>query len=163
MAKCIIICGQKGSGKTTLVVELIKESKNNYLFDINNEQKYNSIQNNCKGITDFEKFTLGLSKAKNCFIVFEEATIFFGYGRTQKEVLQLLVQARHRDLNIIFVFHSLTAVPNSLLPLCDYLFLKRTKDNPTSVERKYKDFPEVIENFNLLKNANLYDYEILEL
>lgn len=162
--KVIIICGQRGSGKTTLTKQIIEKHNSIYLFDINKEQSYLSIKNKAAGITDFKKFVEGTKNLENSFIIFEEATIFFNYGRTADEVTQLMVQARHRKLNLIFVFHSLLSLPTHLTSLADYILLKRTKDNPTTIERKFKDYEEIKAAFYALRdNPDIYATEIIEL
>jgi AAA+ ATPase superfamily predicted ATPase len=165
MSKSAIIVGQREVGKSTLLKDLISGLNNRYIFDINREHV--ELNNFAKGIEldDINAFFNRVKDVRNSTIVFEEATTLFKY-RSTMEVTKLLVQSstRHKNNNIFFVFHGLIYVPDDILTLCNYMFLKRTKGNPTSVLRKYDNYPEITEAYERLKNnPNFYDFEIIEL
>jgi AAA+ ATPase superfamily predicted ATPase len=165
MSKSAIIVGQREVGKSTLLKELIYNLQNKYIFDINRE--HTEFNNLARGeqLDDVNKFFDVVKSVKNSTIVFEEATTLFKY-RSPMEITKLLVQSstRHKNNNIFFVFHGLIYVPDDILTLCNYMFLKRTKGNPTSVYRKYDNYQEIIEAYKSVEiNPDFYHYEIIEL
>jgi hypothetical protein len=163
MSKSIIIVGQRESGKSTLLQSLIKDCNNLYIYDINRE--HTQFNNSAKGVDDIDKFYDIVKDKRDSTIVFEEATTLFK-SRSVLEVTKLLVQSstRHKNNNIFFVFHGLIPLPEDILFLCNYMFLKKTKGNPTAIKRKFKDYDEIIEAFNSVNsNKDQYYYEIIEL
>lgn len=165
MSKSSIIVGQREVGKSTLLKELLSGLNNRFIFDINRE--HTELNNLAVGeqLDDINKFFDRVKDVRNSTIVFEEATTLFKY-RSPMEITKLLVQSstRHKNNNIFFVFHGLIYVPDDILTLCNYMFLKRTKGNPTSVLKKYDNYPEIIEAYQSIKNnKDFYYYEIIEL
>lgn len=82
---------------------------------------------------DFMQFAL---LRKNTTIVVEEATIFFE-GRTSKATRKLIVDKHHAKNNIIFMFHSISAVPPRIMQMADTIVLFKTGDEEKEVSRKY--------------------------
>jgi SpoVK/Ycf46/Vps4 family AAA+-type ATPase len=156
----ILLCGGKGTGKTTKVKELLKEANlPAFIYDVNNE--YSEAP-----LPDIQSFLDQAVKKKNCAIVFEEATIFFSSKGRSEELLNILVRSRHNKTFCILVFHSLRSIPVYILELSNYLILKYTADNKTAVEAKYKDFPELInifEEVQIQSESNFHYSEILNL
>jgi len=165
MSKSSIIVGQRECGKSTLLQYLIEDLPNLYIFDLNRE--HTRFNNLAKGdeLDDINKFFIRVQNVRNSTIVFEEATTLFKY-RSPMEITKLLVQSstRHKNNNIFFVFHGLIYVPDDILTLCNYMFLKRTKGNPTSVLKKYDNYPEIIEAYESLKtDPDHYAHRLIEL
>lgn len=165
MSKSIIIVGQREVGKSTLAKSLIKDLPNKFIFDINRE--HTELNNFARGneLDDINIFFNRVKDIRNSTIFFEEATTLFKY-RSPMEITKLLVQSstKHKNNNIFFVFHGLMYVPDDILTLCNYMFLKRTKGNPTSVLKKYDNYPEIVEAYLSIKdNPDFYHYEIIEL
>jgi Cdc6-like AAA superfamily ATPase len=150
MSKCIIIVGGTGTGKTTEVCKMLTQlqSRQNYIFDVNNEQKYTLFSNKWNKDCDFEKFIESLQNVRNSNIIFEEATIFFSHGSSTTQIKKLLVQKRHTNNILFFNFHSLRQVPLFILDFCDLLILGKTKDNPQNIRVKFEEFEQVYTAFN---------------
>lgn len=144
--KCIIIAGGTGSGKTTIVKQLLAAHKGNKLiYDVNNEYGQEFI-----AMDEFFKKAL---RAENSIIVFEEATIFFSTSGGQIEMRELLVRKRHSNNLFIFNFHSLSQIPLYILMFCDKLIMKKTNDQLQQVERKFKNNMKIYEAYSDVYNS----------
>jgi energy-coupling factor transporter ATP-binding protein EcfA2 len=158
-----IIVGSTGSGKTTCVVDFLNIIKNRqkHIFDVNAEPVYM----NCKLYKDgdFSKFVEEMNKVKNSVIVFEEATIFFSNWKLSENVLKILVQKRHKNNLIFFVFHSLRTVPVSITDFCDVLILFKTLDRETLVKSKYKNDPKIIVAYEKAQKLPKYGKVIINM
>ena len=154
----ILIVGAKGTGKTTAVKNAIQAAGLPvFIYDIN--QEYGSLP-----VPSMDEFTEQASRLKRCTIVFEEATIFFSTRGRSENLLKILVQSRHNKTITILVLHSLRAVPVYILELSNAMILKNTNDNPTAVEGKFGDFPEIIEAFREnKKTAEIDRYQSKEI
>lgn len=149
----VIIVGQTGTGKTTLIKSILKRaSKPFFIYDINGE--YESNLNRLNKYSEFKEFLQAAALKTSTAIVFEEATIFFRHTHSEAEMLDLLIRKRHTRNLILLNFHSLKAVPKNILDFCNFLVIKKTNDNKQDVFRKfgpgeiYQAFLEVQENEN---------------
>ncbi len=130
----IIVCGARGHGKTTLVKKIIAPTDKGRLLvnDINRE--YYNPPRKPMPIDDF----LGVAcSMEDTVIVFEESTIFFSTRGRNEAVIQLLVESRHTNNFLIFVFHSIRSIPNYIVELVDKIYLFHTNDKPEIVKQKY--------------------------
>jgi hypothetical protein len=128
---------------------------------VNNEYK-EYAPSNISGI-EFKKF-LALSKdKKNTCIVFEEATIFFSHAGSSEDIKNLLVRKRHTNNLIILNFHALRQVPLYILDFTNYMNLLNTNDNPATIEKKFGDFPEIIDAYRDLQEENIkYNKKVIK-
>jgi energy-coupling factor transporter ATP-binding protein EcfA2 len=151
--KCTCICGGPGSGKSTLMKQLIKDIPKEYLllYDINNEHpELNRYGNDLPKIDDFI-FQAHLSK--NAIIICEEATIFFTSHNRTDEMLDLLGRRRHTGNGIILIFHSLRQVPDYMLSFINYLIILKTNgDTEDKIDRKF-DNPDVLDAYRRINSA----------
>lgn len=146
MSKCIIIAGGTGSGKTTLVKKYIATSKRKKLiYDVNNEYGYPYVK--------MDDFLRSAIKAENSLIVFEEATIFFRTSGVDNELREMLVRKRHTNNVFLFNFHSLSQVPLEILMFCDYFIIKKTNDQISQMERKYRGNLPIFKAFQEVHNS----------
>lgn len=160
MSKLIIVCGGTGSGKSKLVNSRLllndvvlnngkdnyrpnKNSRSQYIFDINNEYILPTDAGGMKPQTrhiscNAEQFILNAKKIKNTNIVWEDAT---GYvrGKQQKELIQLVQQRRHSFNNWIFLFHSINRIPPEIFEFSNYVFIFKTGDNLKAIEQKFNN------------------------
>lgn len=146
MSKCIIIAGGTGTGKTTLAKTLInKRTKNILIYDVNNEYGY--------PYTDMVSFLNKAKRVKNHVILFEEATIFFSTSGGEKNVREIMVRKRHTNNILIFNFHSLSQIPLYILMFCDYLFIKKSNDQISQIERKFKGNANIFKAYAEVYNS----------
>ncbi|MCH2225788.1 MAG: hypothetical protein MK066_13545 [Crocinitomicaceae bacterium] len=102
------------------------------------------------------------SKVKNVCIVFEDATKYI-YGKLSESVKNLVYDSKQRNLNIIFYYHSLAAVPLDLVRIADFLVLHKTGDNIKNVKGRYP-IDDLEEVFEFLKASdNQYERVLIPL
>jgi len=148
--------GQTGAGKTTFVKKKIlnrlltgEYDIKPFIFDPNGEYiEYGSEKN-----TSFKDFINECMNREKSLIVFEEATIFFRHGVNSEQIMNMLVRKRHTQNIIVLNFHALRQVPAHILDFTDYLTLFRTKDNPNIIYNRFKDYPEVIQLYEVLSSV----------
>lgn len=139
--KSFIIVGMTGTGKTTEAKKLMRKFPKfkKRIFDFQQEYGYPRMSKN--------EFMAEALKSKGSFILFEEATIFFRTKYTSDDVIELLVSKRHDKNVIVFIFHGLRFIPNDILSLIDYVFIKKTNDNPSYIDKKFQDYPSILRGY----------------
>jgi hypothetical protein len=78
--------------------------------------------------------------ANNCQIVFEDATKYVG-SKLSKDMKKFVLDSKQKNLDLIFIFHSLGSVPPDLIRVADTLTLFKTNEGEPSKD-KYP-FPEI--------------------
>lgn len=98
---------------------------------------------------------------RNVTIYFEDSTKYVS-GRLQGSLKNLIYDSKQKNLNLVFFFHSLAAVPPELIRIADNLVLHKTGDNK-SVVRRYTidDLEEIMDE--LRKSENQYERFIIPL
>ena len=156
----IIIVGGTGQGKSTFVNKnLLKNqikknqfnkdvfclspaSRNQYIFDINNEYILpddSVLRPHMRNVNcDDKQFINNCAQVKNTNIVFEDASGFLR-GKQSKQVARLIVGRRHTNNNYIILFHSINRVPPELMEYCNYFVLFKTNDNLKDIDQKFKN------------------------
>jgi len=131
----ILIVGGRGHGKTTWVRKFTTKAHPDALLmhDVSGMHKdYYK-----KPLLKFNDFTKLLSSVEQCLFAFEEATIFVPHS-PNPDIKEACVTSRYRGNTILFVFHSLRAVPRYILDLSNKLILMKTNDTETLVETKFE-------------------------
>lgn len=159
--KGILVVGMRGSGKTTKIKSMLEKThpESRLVYDINKE--YLNLYK--KPFVNFDLFTEQAIKVKHAFIVFEEATIFLSNRGSNQDIRQLLVQARHNDNTLLFVFHSLRSIPKYVFDLCDYVILHKTNDNEAVISSRFEheEFTQCflrVKNMAFIKGTNNKQY-----
>lgn len=158
----IIIAGKTGEGKSEVIKRMIK-GKPCYVFDLYNEYGLRTKYKGQKPINltskeeavrsrhiggDFYKFAEKTLTKENTVVVFEEATGFLN-GRIDKIFRKIITNKMFTNNVYIFVFHTITDIPPSLMRLTDYIVLFKTLDERYNVEKKY---PRLLQAFDKLKS-----------
>lgn len=79
---------------------------------------------------------------RNTIVVFEDATKYIGSTVT-KEVKRFILDSKQKNLDLIFVFHSLKDLPRDLIRIMDYITICKTGDRyNSSLRNKYPDIVE---------------------
>ena len=73
----------------------------------------------------------------NALLIFDDATNYIDYFRDES-ILRLITLRRHRNVDSIFVFHSLKAVPTDLYKYSTHLLLFPTQDSEQELKRLSK-------------------------
>jgi len=118
MSKLVAITGNTGTGKTTLVKQIIKKFKRVAIFDINNE--YNGLGRCFFDTMELLKF---LERNKRMLVVIDEATAFFSYRAYSNELNRLLQLRRHNGHFFIFIYHSNNFIPKYLRMYLNYVIV----------------------------------------
>jgi ABC-type dipeptide/oligopeptide/nickel transport system ATPase component len=157
MPKLFLFIGGTGTGKTTLVHSKLKllPSHEKFVFDI--QKQY--LQYDETDYGNFKNFVSKIEHAKNSAIVVEEATAFLKHHSVGAKFIEIILSKRHRN-NIFFLcFHSLRSVPIDILDFTDFIFLKKTKENPTLLFTKFKEYPEILKAVKMVQsNSDKYFY-----
>lgn len=164
----VAVVGMTGTGKTTFVSKLIKKYEKQgytpFIFDINKEFLYLTISGVKRQDGDIDKFVTEADAREKSIITVEEATIFFTNPKRSEKLLKQLVQKRHKNNIIIYVFHSLRALPVTIRDMINYLVLFKTSDNVTLINSKFKDDTDILEMFNEVQDAiDYHTCEVLEI
>ncbi|MBO0930351.1 hypothetical protein [Fibrella aquatilis] len=177
----VLRVGFPRTGKTVHLKRLIEtagQKKGVLIYDINNEAKYQDYPQitlaqlakwKSTGIyrifSDDDQAVLAAiyKYAYNCMVVFEDATAYIK-PNVQDEIRKLLVSRRHRNLDLLFTFHSLNRVPKQLYEMTNLLVLGKTSDGIENGGTLQK-----VPNFELVKAAwqrvqaheSRYHYEVI--
>ena len=132
--KAFIVVGMTGSGKSTLVKQMIKNVDVSRLWvnDVNGEYFPD------RPYIPTDKFLEQTLKLQRCVIVFEEATIFFSNRGNVRDMRELLVRKRWTESVIIMIFHSIRTIPHYIYDLCNGVFVFRTNDARDLVAAKHE-------------------------
>lgn len=163
MSKAHIICGMTGTGKTTLVQNLIRHVPNKqafFIYDINNEYR-EFFQ---YPLMDFEDFAYKSTLLNNAVIIFEEATIFLdGRFVSDRYIQKTLILKRHRNNFIFLIFHAVAEIAPFAYRLSNYITLFKTNDLPDLSARELRD-PRLKPIMERVKhNKNMFYHETLKI
>jgi len=190
--KVILIVGNRATGKTDFSKNLLFKMSNHFpkslvvdTFDSdvwsnlktwNNPQNMNINVNNIP-IQKFKNWKSGIGKmfssdtskimtqiskyAMNTFIIFEDATKYIG-SRLQDDMRRFVLDSKQKNLDLVFIFHSLASVPPELVRVSDILILFKTSEGKISPSKyPWARIPEMMNE--LRKDPNQFAYQILQL
>jgi hypothetical protein len=164
MSLVTLIAGGQGTGKTTFVKSCILNPKRAVILDINNEYKELDKLGCLRIVKDFQNRLKDIVNLPQITLIVEEATIFFSNRKYDKNLCEMIVRKRHLQSDIFMLYHSLTDIPDYLLRISDFLWVFKTKDNPTRIEQKYKDFADVKKSFyEVRKNKDIHFHYAIKL
>ncbi|MCO5258685.1 MAG: hypothetical protein M9916_00900 [Crocinitomicaceae bacterium] len=99
--------------------------------------------------------------SKNTFIVFEDATKYIG-SKLTTDVRKFVLDSKQKNLDLVFVFHSLMAIPPELIRISDILILFKTND--AKLPAKYDSWPNIEQiRLKLKASDNRYINKAIEL
>lgn len=155
MSQCIVIIGKKKTGKTTKVVEILRQfpQMGKYIFDVNNEYTAEfGVPNNYRGPLDMDAFLESCSRLKNSIIVCEEAAPYLGQKNSQlRKIMQL---SRHTGNVVLIILHQVSDLPSDIYGRIDYVCLFKTQDFSASLDRKFRTNEQFMTEFQKVKNAD---------
>lgn len=173
----ILICGMPGTGKTTLAKEMVRNKEKVIVFDfagntwtefpIMNPILIPALKKGIKRIVghDTDIAMKKLPKYRNGFLVFDDATNYVDYFR-DKNLIQILTLRRHRNVDSIFIFHSLRTIPVDFYKYSSYLILFKTNDTEKEIKNlmKLTKFDEILKAYQELKDSkNKHESKIIKL
>lgn len=163
MNDLILVIGGTNQGKSYYIKECIQSPEVPcFVYDVQNCYGNSSTKEGdlilnlpigttdrrCRWFGNKNEFIQLALLRKNTTIVIEEATIFFE-GKTEEATRELIVNKHHDRNNIIFMFHSINAVPPRIAEMADKVVLFKTGDQVKNIERKFASY---LPYFNSLKN-----------
>lgn len=190
--KVILIVGNRGTGKTDFVKNLIHSQMQTFpkqlIVDTFDSDVWHNLQtwNNPQGFNieipviqgkDLGRWRKGIARmfsaeikpmlaqiqegAKNTFLVFEDATKYVG-SRLTDDMRKFVLDSKQKNLDIVFIFHSLASIPPELVRVSDILVLFKTNEGKVS-ETKYPwgEIPKMMEL--LRKSVDKYKNLVLQL
>lgn len=99
---------------------------------------------------------------KNSLVIFEDATKYVG-STLKKELKRFLLDTKQKNIDLIFVFHSLKDLPRDLIRVMDYLILGKTGDKyGPSLRNKYPDEVETAHK-KVMSSVNKYEKITLQI
>src|SRR5690554_2176671 len=108
-----------------------------------------------------EMMSIIQAHARNTFIVFEDATRYIG-SKITDDVNNFVLDSKQKNLDLVFVFHSLTSIPPDLVRIADILVLFKTNEGKIS-DAKYP-WPEIPKAMKELRQStNRYSYKVIQL
>lgn len=182
--KVILVAGARGTGKTGLLKKLIKSSPlpKKLVVDTFDSAPWATMEthddpegiNTLVPIMDPERlpqwksglyrtfssdtnrmFELIDSSVVNALVVFEDATKYIG-SRLSDEMRRFVYDSKQKNLNLVFVFHSLASIPPELVRCADFITLFKTNEGkPSDKKYPFPDLPLVMDH--LRQSSNRYE------
>lgn len=190
--KVILIVGNRGTGKTDYVKNLILSQMQTFpkqlVVDTFDSDVWHNLQtwNNPQGFNievpviqgkDLGRWRKGIARmfsaeikpmlaqiqegAKNTFLVFEDATKYVG-SRLTDDMRKFVLDSKQKNLDIVFIFHSLASIPPELVRVSDILVLFKTGEGDVSKTKyPWAQIPKMMEL--LRKSVDKYKNLVLQL
>jgi KaiC/GvpD/RAD55 family RecA-like ATPase len=99
----------------------------------------------------------------NAVIIFEDATKYIG-AKLNRHMYRFLIDSKQKNLDVLFVFHSLAACPLDLVRIANFIILFKTKEQMNATLRGKFPFPEIPMAFERVQNCdNRYFHESIAL
>lgn len=164
-ASCIVIIGANGTGKTTLLKQILLTAPQRAIvvtpdciewtdtlpdgterFPINQLQKrtdfvFQGIQ---RHIYDDKRTLSAISAFKKGIVVFDDCRAYLR-DSTDERVHQLLIRRRQREVDFIACAHSFAEMPRRFFTFASDIFLFQTKDNVDMRRGVIKDLEQMRE------------------
>lgn len=90
--------------------------------------------------------------ANNALLVFEDATRYVG-SRLTEPVKNFVLDSKQKNLDVIFIFHSLVSIPPDLVRISDTLTLFKTNEgHPSKTKYPWAEIPKIMDYLKAHKN-----------
>lgn len=187
--KVILVAGTRGTGKTDFIKNVIRNQKSKFpktlIVDTFDSPVWKDLSTHdhpedLKPIpvlspTNFKRWKKGLARiyspntkslmqliahhSKNTFIVFEDATRYIG-SKVTDDVNNFVLDSKQKNLDLVFIFHSLMSIPPDLVRVSDVLVLFKTNEgNPPGYKYPWAEIPTAMQKLKASKNR--YDNKII--
>lgn len=99
---------------------------------------------------EYELFETIESKVYNALVIMEDSSKYVE-GKLTKKQRRFVIDSKQKNVDLIFVFHSMMDVPNNLIRILDYLVIAKTGEEwDRYLDKKYpknvKDAWEEVQN-----------------
>lgn len=181
-----LIAGNRGTGKTDKVKQLIQSSQQIKrvivdTFDSDiwhnmktwNHPEWSGVRVPSMTPEKFQFWKSGLYRmyssdtdllmnniqlyANNALVVFEDATKYIG-SKLSKDMKNFVLDSKQKNLDIVFIFHSLSQIPSDLIRVADILTLFKTNEGiPSLTKYPFHEIPVMMKRMRESedKHANI--------
>ncbi|NOJ29392.1 MAG: hypothetical protein DA328_04410 [Nitrososphaeraceae archaeon] len=184
----IVVVGSKGSGKTTFALEWAEkmdrpcflitytdDRKTMYFKDLDIDHLVNLFPGDGKGLSTFgsyrsHKYRINIHDLSNAevfnaiytyirdsTIIFDDASSFFNPQRSS-EFMRIVTNTRHHSNDIIYLYHQLDEIANSIINHIKYLVLFKSGIRPHQKLKSFDCYDEIEICFNEVLNENEIGY-----
>ncbi|MCB9033506.1 MAG: hypothetical protein H6553_06700 [Chitinophagales bacterium] len=154
----IIICGAKGTGKTTFAIELLSKSKRKTaIIDMLDHQSYRHIP--IMPTTHLAAWKTGIyrlisseplslleeinNKVWDANLILEDAHRYLSQNMSKNEI-RLFYESKQHGFDIVVMYHAVSQIPPDLYRISDKLVLFKTKDTfKSSTYNKFYNKTEI--------------------
>ncbi|MCO5232844.1 MAG: ATP-binding protein [Chitinophagales bacterium] len=176
--KVICIVGGKGSGKTTLALQLLNQApKKTLIVDTLDHPSYrqypvvtidklkywkNGIYRIYQGDTN-EILTEVNTSVWNANIILEDAFKYLPFSMSKDQV-KLFSDSKQHNQDIIVMFHAIKQIPVYLCSIMDQLVVMKTKERLPNTTNKFYNWEEIKEvHAKVSKHKNPHYFEVIDL
>lgn len=100
--------------------------------------------------------------ALNTFIVFEDATKYIG-SRLTDDMKMFVLDSKQKNLDLVFIFHSLSQIPPDLIRVSDAIQLFKTQEGePSKTKYPFPDIPPAMQRIRQHKSRYYNETIILQ-
>ena len=175
--KRIIIIGTNGTGKTTLVRQIVHNAAQKTLIITPHNNEWNETDPNgeplypvnelrhasdynftgiMRHIFDPDRTLKLITNFTRGLLVFDDCRAYLD-ARTDKDVHRILISSRQKMIDEIFVAHGFTEVPPKVFTFATEYFLFRTEDNISRRKFYVKNYPLIEKMQNKVNQASVYN------
>ena len=175
--KRIIIIGTNGTGKTTLVRQIVHNAAQKTLIITPHNNEWNETDPNgeplypvnelrhasdynftgiMRHIFDPDRTLKLITNFTRGLLVFVDCRAYLD-ARTDKDVHRILISSRQKMIDEIFVAHGFTEVPPKVFTFATEYFLFRTEDNISRRKFYVKNYPLIEKMQNKVNQASVYN------
>lgn len=175
----IIIVGGKGSGKTTLALQLLAKSSNEKTlivdtFDHPSYRQYPELT--IEKLPYWKKGTYRIFQGNtvdilqainkdvwNASIILEDAFKYLSFNLKKDEV-RLFSDSKQHNQDIIIMFHAIKQIPVYLCSLADKLVIMKTKEQLPTSTTKFYNWEEIRKaHASVSKHKDPHYFEVINL
>tara|TARA_R100001129_G_scaffold48540_5_gene33436 strand:- start:1465 stop:2067 length:603 start_codon:yes stop_codon:yes gene_type:complete len=171
-----ILCGTNGTGKTTLVRQLVDSDKKLLVVDPDGMEWNDLVEIDITRVGEIQPTKKArvispsaeeldyLKDFENGNLVLDDCR-YYVKSRIEESIRQTLVRRRQKGIDVYAVGHSLTEIPPTFWVFATHIILFKTKDNPQRLRQNIPNYKEMVEKHIPEINANPshHYYRIIEL
>jgi hypothetical protein len=135
---CFIIVGRPRMGKSYFIKNKLSKVHETTRLVNDIQREYVDLYKEPFN-EDFADFLSKAKKARNSFIVFEEATAYLSDLGSRTSMRHLIISKAHTGNMFFIVFHSLADVPEYIYRISNYIVLFKTADKETKVVERFNN------------------------
>ena len=145
LGKCTILCGKDGTGKSTEVEKML--GSGSIILDWHGDYERKGFPGKKFSMMQVKEFIeyCARPEIRDRTIIFEEAENYFarerynpfGIDRIKINWMGSAKGPHHQNNHLIFVYHSLTQIPDDIKHFYDYFFLYEQEGTPEKIKQYF--------------------------